>query len=29
MAGQRLHQAMFQKHNFVPTRYTFSPLQMG
>jgi hypothetical protein len=21
--------AMFQKHNFVPTRYTFTPLQMG
>ena len=22
-------QAVFKKHNFVPTRYTFSPLQMG
>ena len=22
-------QAMFKAHNFVPTRYTFSPLQMG
>ena len=20
---------LFQRHNFVPTRYTFSPLQMG
>ena len=22
-------QAMFKAHNFVPTRYTFDPLQMG
>ena len=22
-------QALFQEHHFVPTRYTFSPLQMG
>ena len=21
-------QAMFQRHNFVPTRYTFNPLEM-
>lgn len=27
--GQPSTQAMFKKHNFVPTRYTFTPLQMG
>ena len=27
--GQPSTQAMFKAHNFVPTRYTFEPLQMG
>ena len=27
--GQPSTQAMFKQHNFVPTRYTFTPLQMG
>ena len=27
--GKPSTQAMFKKHNFVPTRYTFTPLQMG
>ena len=27
--SQESTQAMFKKHSFVPTRYTFSPLEMG
>lgn len=27
--GQPSTQQMFKKHGFVPTRYTFEPLQMG
>ena len=27
--GKPSTQAMFKAHHFVPTRYTFSPLQMG
>ena len=27
--GKESTKAVFQKHNFVPTRYTFTPLQMG
>ena len=27
--GKPWTQEMFKKHNFVPTRYTFEPLQMG
>ena len=27
--GKPSTQEMFKAHNFVPTRYTFSPLQMG
>ena len=27
--GKPSTQEMFKKHNFVPTRYTFEPLQMG
>ena len=27
--GKPSTQAMFKAHNFVPTRYTFNPLQMG
>ena len=27
--GRPSTQAVFKAHNFVPTRYTFQPLQMG